>query len=85
MMMVERGHGADDTVSTNGSNRATKPSLTGRLVFTAEWAMGAEPRPASLENAARWKPMIITPTTPPATPSGLNAPVMMEPNAPGPC
>ena len=55
------------TVSMNGSNIATKPSLTGCLVFTAEWAMGAEPTPASLEKAARWKPMMRTPMAPPAT------------------
>ena len=29
--------------------------------FAAEWAMDAEPTPASLENAARWKPMISAP------------------------
>jgi hypothetical protein len=65
------------TVSMNGSSRATRPSLAGCLVFTAEWAIGAEPRPASLENAARLKPMISAPSTPPATPSGLNAPSMI--------
>ncbi len=69
------------TVSTNGSSMATKPSVTGRRVLTAECAMGAEPTPASLENAARWKPMIRTPTTPPVTPSGEKAPLMMSPNA----
>src|SRR5690606_15167461 len=40
------------TVSINGSNRATKPSDAGYLVFTAECAIAAEPTPASLENAA---------------------------------
>ncbi len=58
------------TVSMNGSSRPTKPSLTGFLVLTAECAMGAEPTPASLEKAARWKPTISTPTTPPAIPRG---------------
>jgi len=43
-------------------------------VRTAEWAIVAEPRPASLENTARWKPMIIAPSAPPPTPSALNAP-----------
>ena len=41
------------TVSINGSNRATNPSLRGSSVCTAEWAMAAEPSPASLEKAAR--------------------------------
>src|SRR5664279_2258102 len=45
------------TVSTNGSSMATKPSVIGRRVLTAECAIGAEPTPASLEKAARWKPM----------------------------
>ncbi len=44
------------TVSINGSNNATIPSLAaGYLVFTAECAMAAEPTPASFENAARLK------------------------------
>ena len=50
------------TVSMNGSSRETKPSLTGCRVLTAECAIGAEPTPASLENAARWKPTISTPS-----------------------
>ena len=41
-----------NTVSTNGSNNATTPSLTGSLVLEAEWAIEAEPTPASLEKAA---------------------------------
>ena len=52
-------------------------------IDTAEWAMAAEPMPASLEKAARRKPWISTPTKPPATPSGLKAPVMMAPKAAG--
>ena len=44
------------TVSVNGSSNATSPSLAGFFVFTAEWAIGAEPIPASLENAARLIP-----------------------------
>ena len=58
------------TVSMNGSSRATKPSVTGRRVLTAEWAIAAEPSPASLEKAARWKPTMSTPIAPPATPVG---------------
>ena len=57
------------TVSMNGSSSETKPSVIGSLVRTAEWAMAAEPTPASFENAARLKPWISAPTTPPATPS----------------
>ena len=41
------------TVSIKGSNKATKPSEAEYFVFTAEWAIEAEPAPASLENAAR--------------------------------
>ena len=44
------------TVSMNGSNRATIPSLMGSSVLAAEWAMEAEPTPASLLKAARRKP-----------------------------
>ena len=43
-------------VSMNGSNKATKPSEAGLSVCTAEWAIDAVPRPASLEKMARWKP-----------------------------
>ena len=62
------------TVSINGSNKATKPSEAGYLVFTAEWAIEAEPAPASFEKAARLKPTIKTPMTPPTPIAfGLNA------------
>ena len=71
------------TVSMNGSHSATKPSETGRRVFTAECAIGAEPRPASLEKAARRKPWMMTPIMPPVTPSGVNAPAKIWPNASG--
>ena len=40
------------TVSMKGSNNATTPSEAGYFVFTAEWAIAAEPAPASFENAA---------------------------------
>ena len=33
------------------------PSVIGSLVFTAEWAIAAEPTPASFENAERFKPL----------------------------
>ncbi len=71
------------TVSMNGSSNETKPSDTGCRVLTAECAMAAEPTPASFEKAARWNPMIRTPTAPPATPSGENAPLTMSPIAAG--
>ena len=45
------------TVSMNGSSRATMPSRAGWGVLAAECAMAAEPAPASLENAARLKPV----------------------------
>ena len=53
------------TVSTKGSSSATMPSRTGSSVRAAEWAMAAEPVPASLLKAARRKPWISTPTKPP--------------------
>jgi len=53
------------TVSINGSSSATKPSEAEYLVFTAEWAIDADPAPASLEKAARLNPMSNTPMTPP--------------------
>ena len=61
-------------VSMNGSSSETNPSVEGSFVFTAECAIDAEPMPASLENAARWNPTMRTPTMPPDTPSGENAP-----------
>ena len=54
------------TVSINGSNRATRPSEAGYFVFTAEWAIDAEPAPASFEKAALLKPVINTPNKPPS-------------------
>ena len=53
------------TVSIKGSNKATKPSEAGYLVLTAEWAIEAEPAPASFEKAARLNPVIKTPNKPP--------------------
>src|SRR3990167_6223066 len=71
------------TVSMKGSSSAAKPCDTGWLVCTAECAMAAEPTPASLENAARLKPWISAPTTPPTTPSDENAPRKIWPKAQG--
>ena len=53
------------TVSINGSSKATMPSLTGSWVLAAEWAMAADPAPASLEKQARLAPMTKTPKKPP--------------------
>ena len=61
------------TVSMKGSKRATNPSEAGYFVFTAAWAMEADPAPASLEKAARRKPVINTPKSPPSPAFGLNA------------
>ena len=71
------------TVSMNGSCSATRPSVTGSLVRTAECAIEAEPTPASFEKAARLKPWISAPMAPPATPSGLKAPTTMAVTAAG--
>ena len=49
------------TVSINGSRSATKPSDAAYFVLTAEFAIDAEPAPASFENAARLKPTKRTP------------------------
>ena len=70
-------------VSIKGSNNDTIPSVMGSFVLTDEWAIAADPMPASLENTARWKPIIIVPNTPPATPSPVNAPPKMLPMATG--
>ena len=43
-------------VSMKGSRPATTPSRTGSSVLAAEWAIGAEPCPASEENKARLMP-----------------------------
>ena len=54
------------TVSIKGSKSATRPSEAGNFVFTAEWAIDAEPAPASFENAALRNPVINTPNKPPS-------------------
>ena len=67
------------TVSINGSNKATRPSEAGYLVFTAECAIEAEPAPASFEKAARLNPTIKTPMIPPTPMAlGLNASVTIS-------
>ena len=67
------------TVSMNGSSRATRPSLAGRSVLTAEWAIGADPTPASFENTPLLIPCIIAPITPPAAAEPENASVNINP------
>ena len=71
------------TVSINGSSIATKPWVSGSWVRTAAWAIDDDPIPASLEKAARRKPSTKTAIRPPLTPSGLNAFVTIDTNAPG--
>ena len=44
------------TVSMKGSNRPTSPSEAAYFVLTAEWAIAADPAPASLEKAALRNP-----------------------------
>ena len=70
------------TVSINGSKSATNPSDAEYLVLTAEWAIDAEPAPASFENAALWKPTNKTPIIEPTPKAvGLNASVIIKPTA----
>ncbi len=52
-------------VSMNGPIMATIPSRAASVVFAAAWAKAAEPRPASLEKAARLMPVTRTPRKPP--------------------
>ena len=61
-------------VSIIGPSIATSPSLTGSLVIAVPCAMDSVPMPASLENAARLMPVIMTtPKAPPAMESPENA------------
>ena len=71
------------TVSMKGSSSETKPSRTGSIVEAAEWAIGAEPQPASLLKAARRKPWIKTPAKPPAPACQLKASRTMVAKAAG--
>ena len=70
-----------DLFLNKGSNNATKPSEAEKLVFTAEWAIEADPAPASFEKAALLKPVIKTPTIPPTPAEGLKACLNIIPNA----
>ena len=70
-------------VSMNGSSNETMPSRTGYFVLAAECAIAAEPTPASLENAARLKPITSTPMKPPQAALGLKALSKIVPNAAG--
>ena len=81
MTMVSAVMRQTTIVSRNGSRSATKPSDTGRRVLTAECAIGAEPMPASFENAARWKPTTMVPKMPPATLCMSKAPATIAPSA----
>ena len=63
------------------------PWWTGSCVWATADAMGAEPRPASLENipreTPRWRATKNVPIAPPPTAAGLNAPRTMSMHAPG--
>src|SRR5690606_32590616 len=65
-------------VSMKGSSNETKPSDAAYLVLTAEWAIEAEPAPASFEKAARLKPTTNTPTSPPSPACGLKASLIIK-------
>ena len=64
-----------------------RPCFTQSVSEVAAWAIGAEPRPASLENTPRLTPQVMTrtmePTTPPVTPLGVKAPWKMSWNTAG--
>ena len=60
-------------VSIKGSSRATTPSSIGFFTLAAEWAIAADPIPASFEKTARLIPIINTPRNPPKAASGENA------------
>ena len=62
------------------------PCSTGPSQWAAAWAIGAEPRPASLENALRRRPQttacrIVMPAAPPRMARGANAAVKISLNA----
>jgi hypothetical protein len=52
-------------------------------VRTAEWAIAAEPMPASFEKAARRNPRMSAPSAPPLAPSEVKAPRTIQPIAVG--
>ena len=68
MRVAQGGDGADDHRVDERFQSATMPSLAACRVFTAEWAMAADPMPASLLKAARRKPWTSTPGTHPRWP-----------------
>ena len=71
-------------VSINGPSIATKPSLTGSVVFAAPCAIVSVPVPASLENIPRRTPIIIMlPSAPPETALPVKASLIISANTPG--
>ena len=71
-------------VSINVPSMAMVPWRTGSVVLAVAWAMGALPRPASLEKMPRWKPFKTTrPKPPPAAALPVKALAKMLPKAPG--
>ena len=56
--------------------------MTGSRSEVVAWAMGAVPRPASLEKMPRFMPQVMTrimePTAPPVMPLGVKAPTKMS-------
>ena len=73
-------------VSMNGPSIATKPSLTGSVVFAAPCAIVSVPVPASLENIPRRTPIIIMlPSAPPETAFPVKASLIINANTPAVC
>ena len=75
-------------VSMKVPSMAIMPCCTGWLVRAAAWAMGALPRPASLENTPRATPKrsaahTVAPANPPAAAVPFMALSMMVTKAPG--
>ena len=71
-------------VSMNTSKMPKKPCLTGLVSLVAAWAIGAEPRPASLKKQPRAMPLvmeveIVMPNAPPSAASALKAPLKIMP------
>ena len=69
-------------VSAKTSKMPNRPCCTGPSVSAAAWAMGAEPRPASLEKTPRDTPRVmavrrVMPAAPPTAAEGSNAPSTM--------
>ena len=74
-------------VSMNTSKMPYRACFTGSGSEVVAWAMGAVPRPASLEKMPRFIPQLITrntePTAPPVTPLGVKAPTKISWNTLG--